>query len=723
VVLSQVARLRVRRFLRALFSKALPFWVCGCAAWLGLLALDIGAESADAKQYIARVQYLTELACQYSTLFLGPLIALHCVRSLWLRWSHRADLWLSLLVCAALAQPSYKRAYVLSSGSLLFESGARLRVLVAVTLGLLCGAIAVWHAHLALVGAPRHTLGDALARQPKPRRLALTLALSVAGGAILYGFSETVSRELRAYLFLTQYLLPFAFLFAASVLYGLQCRAARWLSTVLALALAVALCTGQGNQNTVHRAQAFFERRAGLIALTDLAISAQRSAPYANVDVSHSESFQCRAKDSDPELGGRPPTPAERAGRRNVILISVDTLRQDALRTTDSEGPITPALRRIAKRSLSFERAVTTYPATLFAIGSALTGESPSEVMFAPRPPPNLFTRVASRFQDVNIALPNASWFKRSPIPELFTQVVQPSFFQDAEHATSYVLGRLRDARYRKRTSFTWIHYYEPHTTQITRGRDAEKNARRSYGQLVRGVDRQIERLWNELERLNYLNDSLIIIFSDHGEALGEFGYFGHHVYLNQFATDVPLIVHAPGVAPAQVQQLALLSDIAPTVLSWLGLPSDAHEARDLLSLVKDRSERFGVAEAFPVRGRALYDVARAPIHTPAQLSERVEQLRTAAIDYQPKVSLVSARHRLIVNRVTGAEEFYDRAKDPAERNDLAPQKPKAYKHMRKALQDIMRERSERIYCRVRDIGPPPPVAVPKPLQRSLKAP
>lgn len=706
MLLSQLARLRARRFVRALFNTALPFWACGSVAWFVLLARDIAPDKAASAQYIPRTQYLIELACQYSALALGPLIALHCLRYLWLRWSPAPDRWLSLLIIVALAYPSYERAYLLSSGSLMFEPAARMRALVLVTLGLLLGALAVWHVHLALVAAPRHILGDALRRRSRLAQAVLLAITCALGGAALYSFSELVSRELRAYLFLSEYLLPFAFLFAASLLYGLQRTAARWLPLLLALGLAVALYTSLGVQTEVHRARSFFERRVGLIALTDLATSYKRSPPYANIDVSRPERFQC-----DPHANSHAPAivaPPSAADHRNVILISVDTLRKDALITEDAQGPITPTLRRIATQSVSFERAVTTYPATLFAVSSALTGESPSEVMFAPRPPANLFTRVASRFQRLEIALPQASWFKRSPTPELFTQVVTPRFFADAERATTHVLHRLREARMRKKTSFTWIHYYDPHTTRITRAGDTEALARAHYAQLVRGVDQQIGRLWQELERLNYLSDSLIIIFSDHGEALGEFGYFGHHVYLNNFATDIPLIVHAPGIAPAKVQQLALLSDIAPTVLAWLSLPNDAEDARDLLTLIDDDSERFGVSEAFPVRGRALYEVARSPIRSPAELNERIEQLRTAAIDYQPKVSLVSRRHRLIVNRVTGAEEFYDRVKDPAEQNDLSSQKLGSHQRMRGALKAIMEKRSERIYCRVRNAGTPP---------------
>jgi hypothetical protein len=315
MLLSQVARLRARRFVRALFTKALPFWVCGSAAWFGLLAHDIAAEQADTPLVIARAQYLIELACQYSTLFLAPLIVLHSLRCLWLRWSSRTDRWLSLAIAAALAYPSYTRAYLLSSGSLLFEPAARIRSLIMVTLGLLCAWIAVWNTHLALVGAPRHALGDALDRRSQLQRVTISVGLAALGTLALYGFSELVNRELRAYLFLSEFLLPGAFLFGASLLYGLQRRAAGWLSLVLALAIAIGLCTAQGHRNTLHRAQAFFERRAGLIALTDLATSYTRGAPYANLDVSRPERFRC-----EPPAFGSQPQLEQAPTHRNVIL-------------------------------------------------------------------------------------------------------------------------------------------------------------------------------------------------------------------------------------------------------------------------------------------------------------------------------------------------------------------------------------------------------------------
>jgi arylsulfatase A-like enzyme len=462
--------------------------------------------------------------------------------------------------------------------------------------------------------------------------------------------------------------------------------------------LVVGLASAVYDERDVRRARPQFERRGGLVALTDLGVSFERGAPYANLDIERPERFSC----PPPEEAHAPaPLPTPEAKRRNVILISIDTLRKDALDMQRDRRPVAPALRALAARSVSFERAITTYPATLFALSSALTGQSPSEVLFAPVPPPNLFTLTKPYLREQLIALPSTSWFRRSPVPELMTQRTVPTYWPDAERSTSWLIARLRAARAAKLRTIAWIHYFEPHGARTTgRGSAAIQSAHDSYAELVRRVDVQIGRLTEELDKLGYLEDSLVIVFSDHGEALGELDYFGHHVYLNQFATDVPLLVYAPGQAPRRSERLVLLSDIAPTVLDWVGVKSAPGDARSLFENV-DATERYGMSEAFPIRGRALYDLARLPIHDAATLAQRMQLIRTAAIDYQPKVALVSARYRLIVNRVSGAEEFYDRVRDPTEEKDLSQDGLSALQDMREALRGRLERLSQRIYCRV----------------------
>ncbi|MET0386062.1 MAG: sulfatase-like hydrolase/transferase [Polyangiales bacterium] len=691
-------------------SPLIRFWICGIGAWALLLALELRVERPGPAELWNRAQYAISLASRFSVLCVLPLWAAHGLRLCWLRTGRRADLRMTLLIAALLIPPSYRQADLLTSGGLLLESQLRELGLWLIFAALLAANLALWHVHLVLSGAPAHRLGSALRRllQPPGRRslrwlgIGLSLVLGVGSLAL---FSDFAPRKLRAYLFFSQFLLPSAFVLAASLLYALQRRAAIKHLAPLVLGLLVTLIAARSHPFGMHRAKAFFERRGALIALTELSSTSTPGTSYANVDVSDPSRFHCQPRPAAPS----PPTPRPKldpnSDRRNVILISIDTLRKDALemKLPDTHEPAAPHLRAIAARSLSFERAVTTYPATLFAMSSALSGQSASEVMFAPKPPDNLFTVTRSHFQDMFIALPSASWFQQRPVPQLFTQNVRPAFFPDAEHTTQHAIARLREARSRKRRIFGWVHYYEPHGSRATGRGSARENALRSYGALVHGVDTQVGKLWSELERLGYLRDSLIVVFSDHGEALGELDYFGHHVYLNQFATDIPLLVHAPGVAPRKLSQLALLSDIAQTVVEWLGLPATTPDTRNLLTLGEQDAERYGISEAFPVRGRALYNVARVPIKDTATLADRIALTRTAAIDYQPKVALVSARHRLIVNRVTGATELYDRVADPGEKRDLSTSPLPEHTHMREVLRARMRELSERIYCRVQD--------------------
>jgi arylsulfatase A-like enzyme len=199
-------------------------------------------------------------------------------------------------------------------------------------------------------------------------------------------------------------------------------------------------------------------------------------------------------------------------------------------------------------------------------------------------------------------------------------------------------------------------------------------------------------------------------VFGDHGEALGELGYYGHHVYLNHFIGDIPLFLYAPDLPAGRSEQLASITDLAPTILEWTGTaaPELASDARSLFQLARSADERYGLSEAFPVRGRLLYELVREPISSLDALRERLALVRSGSVDYQPKVALVGSNYRLLVNRVTGDEEFYDRVEDRTEQHDLAERDLPAQRRMRDALKATMHRMSERIYCRVAALPSPP---------------
>jgi arylsulfatase A-like enzyme len=106
-------------------------------------------------------------------------------------------------------------------------------------------------------------------------------------------------------------------------------------------------------------------------------------------------------------------------------------------------------------------------------------------------------------------------------------------------------------------------------------GEDDPEAYRRAYAGHVRYVDRHVGDLLDGLRELRLYDDALVVVTSDHGESLGEHGwYFCHGNLVYQEQIRVPLLVKLPGnddagrVVAAPVEGV----DVAPTVLRVLGL-------------------------------------------------------------------------------------------------------------------------------------------------------
>jgi arylsulfatase A-like enzyme len=91
-------------------------------------------------------------------------------------------------------------------------------------------------------------------------------------------------------------------------------------------------------------------------------------------------------------------------------------------------------------------------------------------------------------------------------------------------------------------------------------------------------ADIQVGVLMAELEDRGLLDTSWVIVFSDHGEELGERGLFNHRLGLSDALLHVPLIIRPPGGHDGQRDhtELVALIDILPTVLERAGLPAPA---------------------------------------------------------------------------------------------------------------------------------------------------
>ncbi|MHB1318112.1 MAG: sulfatase family protein, partial [Anaerolineae bacterium] len=104
---------------------------------------------------------------------------------------------------------------------------------------------------------------------------------------------------------------------------------------------------------------------------------------------------------------------------------------------------------------------------------------------------------------------------------------------------------------------------------------DALRHIRRQYAACLTMADRWFGRLLDELERQGCMEDTLILLTTDHGHLLGEHGYLAKnlmHSY-DELAL-IPLLVHLPGDAHAGETRTQVTQniDLAPTLLEHFGL-------------------------------------------------------------------------------------------------------------------------------------------------------
>lgn len=112
------------------------------------------------------------------------------------------------------------------------------------------------------------------------------------------------------------------------------------------------------------------------------------------------------------------------------------------------------------------------------------------------------------------------------------------------------------------------------------------KAAVRYYREEVEYMDRHIGRFLAHIEQSGLLKNTLLVMFADHGEGLGErHDYYGHTRYLNQQFIHVPLIIHLPGEKCGRIRIPVSLTAVSPTILEFLDIRDKGF--RRELSLMK----------------------------------------------------------------------------------------------------------------------------------------
>jgi choline-sulfatase len=95
------------------------------------------------------------------------------------------------------------------------------------------------------------------------------------------------------------------------------------------------------------------------------------------------------------------------------------------------------------------------------------------------------------------------------------------------------------------------------------------------YDAAIAYADSHVAEVLDELDRQGVLDDAVVIVSADHGDAFGEHGIYSDHVCADECIHHVPLIVRAPGLAAAGRHNDAFLYnvDLAPTLCDLLDMP------------------------------------------------------------------------------------------------------------------------------------------------------
>lgn len=98
------------------------------------------------------------------------------------------------------------------------------------------------------------------------------------------------------------------------------------------------------------------------------------------------------------------------------------------------------------------------------------------------------------------------------------------------------------------------------------------------YLNAVTFIDNEVEKILNVIEKKGYLDNSIVIITSDHGQEFNDNrkNYWEHASNYTKFQIQVPLIIHWPNEAPRNINYLTSAYDLVPTILERLFLCENA---------------------------------------------------------------------------------------------------------------------------------------------------
>lgn len=362
----------------------------------------------------------------------------------------------------------------------------------------------------------------------------------------------------------------------------------------------------------------------------------------------------------------------------NVIVYVMDALRASQLSLYGYPKETDPFMRELGLRGLVFDQAYAASSWTKPSVASLLTSLYPQThgvgaYSYSDSMPESVQT-LPEYFQKEGY---HTAHFSANPLSASLSNLHQgfdttftPNAFQSPSESNQ---GRKVRASTLNQTIIPWIEehkkgrffvyiqtmdthtpYEAPETPSHLAGSGSREDR---YNQEIFANDRAIEQLVGKLEALDLLENTLILITADHGEAMEEHGQHGHGASVYQEEIHIPLLIyHKDRITPARANRPANLVDLLPTILEYCHIDFDR-------TLVQGENLLGPASDRMIVSTRFAYPMA--------------EEFRTS--DGGEMYALINDDWKLIVNLNRENEpllELYNLKDDPGERDNLIENRP-----------------------------------------------
>lgn len=409
-----------------------------------------------------------------------------------------------------------------------------------------------------------------------------------------------------------------------------------------------------------------------------------------------------------------------------VILLVIDTLRADHLGCYGYRRDTSPNIDRLAKEGVIFKNAYPTDVPTQPSFTSMFTGlrgiqvgivsHSENENLDEKIPCfPEILSRKGITTAAVSTLYMMRRWFARgfryymNPVAGIRRRLQQV----DAEEINAMALPWIKE--HRDEDFFIFIHYWDPHALYLppepyrrlfydgnendpsNHSLDVLKNqpvwpfTKRHldaiekditdieypiamYDGEIRYVDDNVRELINLLKDLRILDETAIILTSDHGESLGEHHFYFDHCDVYETTVHVPLIIRYPVAISSGKKVNSLVQStisVAPTILNLFRIETPKHmEGKDLIKLAN--GEETGWKEIYVNQG--LWTGKRA-IRT-----ERWKLIKTLDKAFWETPNI----------------ELFDIKNDPEEIENLASEEPEIVDELELRMERLLRKKLEK---------------------------